>query len=271
MIKRRKLFQELPIGGYIPIKANKFENPYSSSNLDGNLESLYNLFNLVDYIPIFADKYNTTSYSFARTYTNIVNFAIPKDKISKENFVLAKKKLSIEKFTNISFGSNDFYLVEANPIDFWEYDGFTLEFSVGPIGSNSDYENTKLEKNINLQYENASIVEIHRPWYCPEIFLSSNWGVRGWKIGEISSGTNPNDGYLPLVSTHLILSKFIQGKTRDTPYLVAVISDIIPESPTEEILKNKKIAENQLLNNENILNTSKNQEATQGKIDLLSK
>lgn len=233
-IKRLKLFQTLAEGFEIEIDPQTYANPYCGGITDSGMFSAYNLYQLIDNIPVIGSHYATTIYSFSQTYQNIVRFATPQNNMSYAAFAEARKKLEIEQNARLSRDGKNFYLMKTTPYNFWNYDGVTVKICLSPSECNEDTcISLGIREDTTLVFEDALIVKLDRAWFCPEIFLSSRWGVEDYGVAEISDGTASvtNRGILPLIPTHMVLSRVIGQRHFANPHLVGVISDVVPRAP----------------------------------------
>lgn len=278
-MKKIRIFQKFNNGCYIPIDFDTYSNPYCPTNISGNVIHLYNLFQLVDSISLVSDYFMPTSYSFSRTYRNIIRNAVTKNNHTEDLFIEARDNLDSPryKFSSIVFGTNDFWLIETSPTNFWDYKGQRIEFKIG--GSNAEFISVNNEE-YSVMYEDACMVTLKRPWFISEIFTLKDWSIDLAIKGDISSGEIVNNGLLPMVITQLVLSRKINGEITDCPYLVAVISDIIPFSPSLDSQSNelqisagwavkKKISKPSINSNNNNLNKIQNDNLNKMRMERL--
>lgn len=275
-MKRMKMFQKLNQGFQVAIDADTYANPYSTMHPDTGMHSAYNLYRLIDNIPVMGSSYMNTIYSFSKTYSNIINFGKPQNSMSKMNFMEAKELLDCDRIARLTAFSHEFYLIETIPYRFWDYQGMKVELNLSPDYSDGEhFISLAVKQDTTVVYEDAQIVEIHRPWFMPEIFLSTQWSVNGYDADEISDGTasTGNGGILPLIPTHMVLSKVVGDQHYDYPFLVGIISDVVPKSPvmnaqmTINFAKTADEGENSLGDATNYWKT--NEKSYFGKVKLL--
>lgn len=216
----------------MPLAFAEYGNPYSAKNPSGSMLSAYALFGLTDPISTFTRKYSPTSASFSKSYETLLNSIDDyADKDATDVVASAIKKLGIDTLAALGPGAEKFYLVETSPYNWLNNDGIDINFTVGPLDSESDFVEIGSRVVKNVRFTGFSIM-ITRQWYDARVFTTHGWSLNGYCIGEVASGDYEHGGLIPFVPTQLMIST--SGKNK---MLIGVVSDIIPQTPSQIALK----------------------------------
>lgn len=222
----KQIYQELIVP--VPLAFTEYGDPYSVKKPSGSMLSAYALFELTDPISTFTRKYSPTSASFSKSYETLLNSIDDyADKDATNVVASAIKKLDIDAFTRLGPGAEKFYLVETYPYNWLNKKDIDVNFTVGPIDSESDFVEIGSSAVKNVQFTGFSIT-ITRQWYDARVFTTHGWSLNGYCIGEVSSGDYEHGGLIPFIPTQLMIATSGENKM-----LIGVVSDIIPQTPSQ--------------------------------------
>lgn len=204
----------------------KYVDPRSPSNPNGNLLSLLAFRNLVDLIPSFTRDYNSTGKSLEETYGLIVNSATTISPFTAQVIGNAQTDYVENTFADMDGTSGEWRPVYAVPDNWYnapqddlfqetDFDSFLENFTILGQLKKEDFQwrqgnstPKKLDDRSKIQSIKFKflIVNLVRPWLNTVLFDTNNWKIEGQSEGFCSSGRiDNNNGIIPLIPTGLLI------------------------------------------------------------------